>query len=330
LISLSVRIANRLKDLLFLPPFDSFWLRARAGTVTSLVYHRVGDSDLTRFLSEGGTPVIEPEALHRELAHLKGQGVRFMTYRDLREGEWPSGGEIGGIVTFDDGFRDNYVEGLSVLNALDVKAVFFQSTALVEGRTLIWEHALYWLAAQPKLRDGFHRLAGSRFEGLPGITEDWVGWLRGRTAVSAVEGLLADAITRFEVAEELTELAERIYPREEAVRAAAVFGHEIGSHGHRHYPRSGIDAATFEAELATSASELERILGRPAQAYSYPFGSVMAGDDEITARYFEQAAVVDGRTMERGFSAMRMSRCSWPGPQPNPLRERRWLMSGGV
>ena len=64
---------------------------------------------------------------------------------DLRRGLFPEQGEFGVVVTFDDGFRDNYLTGLEVLDTLGIKGVFFQCSAMIDGDQLIPEHALYWL-----------------------------------------------------------------------------------------------------------------------------------------------------------------------------------------
>jgi len=328
------RALNRARDLLFLEPLEELWWKRREGTVTMLVYHRVGDCADTQFLTSAGSPVIEPDTLGRELSFLREKGARFLTLRDIREGRFPERPEVGVVVTFDDGFKDNYVNGLPVLEALGIKAVFFQSTALVDAPTLIWEHALYWYAAQPALLADFKQLLRSELTRPPVDMDwsgmDWIGRLRDEVPAQDLERLLEIAGSRLGGKEEMEKLAAKIYPCADDLKRAADAGHEIGSHGHRHYRRDAIDAAAFEDELSHSVKTLETITNQAVGAFSYPFSSFADGDDEITGRFFEQAAVVDGKHITRHSPPLRLSRCSWPGAQRNRLRERRWLLTGSV
>ena len=127
-------------------PVSWFTLRRRRGRITCLVYHRVVDANNDRysFITRGGVPAIDPAELASDLAYLKRNGTRFLTFDDLRAGEFPSEREWGVIVTFDDCFHDNYAQGIEVLSTLGIKAVFFQTSGLVDGQELIWEHQLYW------------------------------------------------------------------------------------------------------------------------------------------------------------------------------------------
>lgn len=329
----AARLANRLEDLAFVPPLDRWWRRGLRGRVACLVYHRVGDPDDFPFLTRGGSPVVRAGQLERELSFLAGQGARFGTFADLRNGWFPAADEIGIIVSFDDGFRSSYDAGLEVLERLGIPGVFFQSTALVGAETLIWEHALYWHTRdEPSarrfaeiVRRGDPSLAPSGTSG-PALAKS----LRKRVPGPDLERLLAAARTEAGDGEEEAEQARRAYPRSADLFRARDLGHEIGSHGHRHYYRATIDDATFEDDLARSARALTELLGPGPRAYSYPFDSHRAGDEAIVGRYFRQAATVDGRTIQRDSDPLWLPRFAWPGHPRNALRHRRWLSTGKI
>ncbi|MCP9899253.1 polysaccharide deacetylase family protein [Cyanobium sp. Cruz CV13-4-11] len=158
------RAANRAADLLFLPPLDRLWLRRLRGKVLCLLYHRVDEPGREPFLDRFGVPPIPAAALAAELGVLRRHGARFLTYADLRAGRFPSGSEIEVFVSFDDGLRCNYEERLEVLQALGLPAVFFQSSGMLAGGELVWEHALYWYGAHPTLAPRLEELARQRLE----------------------------------------------------------------------------------------------------------------------------------------------------------------------
>ncbi|MFO0118548.1 MAG: hypothetical protein ACK512_00390, partial [Cyanobium sp.] len=76
------RVANRAKDLLFLPPFDPYWRRRLNGKVLCLLYHRVDHPGRVPFLDRFGVPPIPPRTLLNELSFLKKQGAHFLTFSD--------------------------------------------------------------------------------------------------------------------------------------------------------------------------------------------------------------------------------------------------------
>lgn len=323
------RAANRAADLLFLPPLDRLWLRRLRGKVLCLLYHRVDEPGREPFLDRFGVPPIPPEELAAELGVLQRRGARFLTYADLRAGRFPTGSEFGVIVSFDDGLRCNYEEGMDVLQGLGIPAVFFQSTAMDAGGELVWEHALYWYGAHPTLAPRLEQLARQRLD-LPADLEGaaLIARLRDGTPVVRVRELLAELAERWGTAGELAAAAERLYPSGEHLRRAREAGHELGSHGHHHVPRCNISPEAFEEELSRSAAELEQVLGEAPRAFSYPFNSHLPGDAEICGRHYLQVATVDAALVTPASPALDLPRFTWPGPHANRLRRRRWLSTG--
>lgn len=324
------RVANRARDLLFLPGTEHLWRAKLKGRVMALVYHRVDAPENHAFLARGGVPVIRPEALEAELAALRRYGARFLTFTDLRRGHFPDPDEFGVVITFDDGFRDNYTLGLEVLGVLGIPAVFFQCSGMIGGRHLLPEHALYWFADHPETAPLL--LEAARVAGWPAAGEAGAGlisqagrWIRAVPARRLVVGLEAARARS-----PMEEPAEEIYPDEEDLRRAARAGHEIGSHGNDHLHRSTLDAAGFERELALSRNRIEKAVGMRPAAFSYPFSGYQPGDREICGKYYDQAVTVDERMIDRESDLLALPRFTWPGPARNGLRLRRWLLTGKI
>jgi peptidoglycan/xylan/chitin deacetylase (PgdA/CDA1 family) len=323
------RLANRSRDALFLPPFDGLWRRRLSGKVMALLYHRVDQPGNVPFLDQCGVPPIPPQELAGELLFLKDQGATFLTFDDLWQGRTPEPGGFGVIVSFDDGFRDNYSNGLRVLDQLAIPGVLFQATAMLRPGTLIWEHTLYWFWQEPVRAAALIDLARRRFPACRSLSgEPLLGFLREGMPMREVERLLAELCHAFGSAGELEGLAEELYPQQADLVAARQAGHQIGSHGHHHYPRHCLNDEEFEAELTTSRAILAGILGRAPRAFSYPFNSHQAGDEQICGRHFQQVVTVDARPIEAGTSPLSLPRFTWPGPHRHGLHRRRWLWTG--
>ena len=332
--TLRQRFSNRAKDAMFLPPANRYWRSRLYGKVICLLYHRVDLAESNAFLTWGGSPVISRSDFEAELRFLKGQGAVFLTFADLLSGSFPTGSDFGVIISFDDCFLDNYTNGLEVLEAVGIKAVFFQTTGMLQADELIWEHLLYWLNRDAKTAGVFATLAHRVLDAIPGIKElsgiELVIRLRENVALEQVQKVLASARQDLCSQTEVAELARLAYATPEHVRTAQRLGHEIGSHGHRHFKRANIDAEVFDWELRASAEALTKVLGREPQAFSYPFNSYADGDDTICSRYFAQAATVDADYINRDTDPLWIPRFSWPGTEKNSLRQRRWLLTGRI
>lgn len=328
------RLYNRSKDYLFLPPFDGYWRRRLNGRVICLLYHRVDEPENNRFLTSGGSPVISPHELEADLRLLKSLGARFLTFGDLRQDIFPDNSEFGVIISFDDCFKDNYTNGLDVLESLGIKGVFFQATGMIGAYRLIWEHALYWLIRNAETAAAFTQLAHQTLGGIPGLTQragaHLVEFMREELSPELIEKLLARAKETPGLEDELREAAQTIYAQPSQVKRAHDLGHEIGSHGHQHLKRRNIDDDTFESELARSVAVLTEINGVPPKAFSYPFNSYLSSDHKMCSKYFAQAATVNKDLIFRDSQQMWLPRFTWPGKTKNSKRQRRWLLTGKI
>src|SRR5262249_22673597 len=236
-------------------------------------------------MTRGGVPAIDPDELDYDLNYLKRNGARFLTFDDLREGHFPSEREWGIIVTFDDCFYDNYKQGLDVLSTLGIKAVFFQTSGVVDGQELIWEHRLYWYSRSDQIVARLLKHANEALtaKGLPliGHQNDVVHTLRDQTPFAVTADILERASADAMLTDSMPQLPGRLYPTAEQVRGARRAGHEIGCHGHLHFKRANIPIALFRSDLERSKATLADILGRAPASYSFPFSSFGPGDSEI-------------------------------------------------
>lgn len=189
------------------------------------------------------------------------------------------------VVTFDDGYDDNYLHAFPILRELGVPATFFVSTGHIDSGL---PYAYDWLV---------HMILGAPLPeipelGLVGVADT----SRGARRLLAQRAL--DRIKRLDsdVQAKLIARLERDWamPRHAGatdcqpmtwmqVREMHAAGFEIGSHGVRHRMLAKLTQVELEAELRDSRSTLERELGVPINTIAYPVG----GDDAFDARVVE-------------------------------------------
>jgi len=331
------RFINRALDITYFPGCERLRLAHRRGRVACLVYHRVvsPSNDPYSFVTCGGVPAIDPDELASDLAYLEGNGALFLTFDDLRSGRFPSERETGIIVAFDDCFYDNYTHGIEVLSTLGIKAVFFQTTGLVDAQELIWEHQLYWYSRNDQVTTRVLRHANAVLasRGLASINHqtDVVHTLRERIPFAITVDILKEASVDRALANSMPQLPGRLYPTADQVRSARRAGHEVGCHGHLHLRRANISADLFRSDLEQSKSVLTDILGEAPASYSFPFSNFGLSDVQICRKWFDVVASVErGRLIERLAERVVTPRFTWPGPAKHSFRKRRWLLTGTI
>ena len=324
------RIAYRLGDAMFPEAANRFWRSRVRGTVRCYLYHRVGEPGEFPFLDAHGAPVITSLQLRNDIEFLRRQGARFMTFRDLRQGDFPSRREFGAIISFDDGTKDVYERGLPVLEELGVSGVVFQIASLVDSSDLLWEHVLYRIWDDERLRGLFLdelRARNACSNPISGEARELES-LRMIGSEAALQSALQVVLDAGQIPD-ASDLAIRLNPTVSHLRRAVSRGHEIGSHGYGHYMRKSLDDGAFSNELLTSRQTLESIIGQPVSAYSHPFNSYLEGESDVLKEHFEQVSRVDGAPILHDSDQHALTRFNWPGHFRNRLRWRRWLWTGG-
>jgi peptidoglycan/xylan/chitin deacetylase (PgdA/CDA1 family) len=251
-----------------------------------LAYHRVRDHvELDGFSFDVDLISASAEAFRQQMRHLREHftPLRFdqvLSYvdADLRLPKRAV------LVTFDDGYDDNYRVAFPILRDLGMSAMFFVSTGHIDsGEPYLYD----WLV---------HMVCTTTASVLrtPELGTDWeipVG-LRERRALAAtlldrLKGLddagQSALIARLEREWNLPRSAGHADCRPmtwDQLREMARDGMEIGSHGVGHRMLAKLPLPQMTKEVVQSKSTLERELGAPAHVISYPVGGHDAFDTE--------------------------------------------------
>lgn len=193
------------------------------------------------------------------------------------------------VVTFDDGYDDNYRHAFPVLRELEMPATFFVSTGHIDsGRPFAYDWLVHMILCAPVDELALPELGLAR----PMPAARAARRVLAREALDRLKDLDDDhqmaLIARLEQAWGLPSAAGHADCRPmnwAQLREMHAAGCEIGSHGVHHRMLAKLPQPMLDAELRDSRAKLERELGAPVTLLSYPVG----GDASFDARVVEAA-----------------------------------------
>lgn len=282
--------------------------------VRVLAYHRVLESaDPSGFSFDTELISASAQAFEEQMRYLKQRFVpmRFAEVLDhLDRGKRVPKGAV--LVTFDDGYDDNYRVAFPILRDLDMSGMFFVSTGHIDsGRPYAYDWLVHMVCSTPATRLQAPELG--------------IDWPLGETLVArrAQASELLDRLKSLDDDGQCALIArlEREWnlPREQGhpdcrpmtwdqLREMHRHGMEIGSHGVDHRMLAKLSPARMQAEVHGSKSTLERELGAPVAVLSYPVGGPDAFDSQtieavraagyrMACSYVAGTRAVEGKTL---------------------------------
>lgn len=310
---------------------------ARRGALTILCYHRVLPEARKRayFIPD---LAVTPEAFAGHCAALRDR-FEVLPLSEAHD-RWRTGAHAGkplAAITFDDGYRDNFVHARPVLESLGLRATFFVVTGLIGSGRLPWYdhlgHAAAALSVAGEAAALEAHLGGPARAALRGHAP---GADYARALVEHAKALSPEARTA------LLADAEQLLPGppadpsldhlmdEAQLRALHAAGHEIGSHTHTHPILPQLEAAALRAELVQSRDAIAAAVGEAPRAFCYPNGDFNdAVADAVAAAGYALATTTAQGVNAPGAEPLRLARVfihegrlsrPWGGVSPTLLR----------
>lgn len=178
------------------------------------------------------------------------------------------------LLTFDDGYLDNYQSAFPILRSHGVQGVFFLITSLVGSSEVPWWDRVAWLLRKARRRRfTLHYPADLPVDldrdGLPLSLRDVLRLHKrpGNTDPQRFLDELQDA-----AASPALPAAERRFLNWDEAREMVAGGMAIGSHTHSHIVLSQLSPGDQHHDLARSRSILQQQLGVEAETLAYPVG----------------------------------------------------------
>lgn len=213
------------------------------------------------------------------------------------------------MVTFDDGFQDNYSVAFPVLRKHGVAATFFISTGYVGASEMFWFDWLVHALLQTRRSEvrvealGLDLAIPADAAGRREVANQLLGRLKKgseEVRIAVLAGLRVD----LDVASLAAADHDHVPLSWDQVREMSAAGMEFGSHTVTHPILSRIsDPAQLHAELSGSKQAIEAELGRPVLSLAYPVGGADAVNAEVL-RQTQEAGYRFAFTYESGVNQL--------------------------
>lgn len=276
---------NGLRPLLFyggLPFLKIAWSRvAGKQRVFILFYHKINIQAPPLF-----GVAVKPKDFERQIRFLK----RFFQIVDLPSLSQaklePYASRDLAIITFDDGYRDNYNYAFPVLKKYNIPATIFLVTDYVDTNQLLDHDKLSWILYKCNSHPNTKVLKASELpeQMVVGVqrffasnTHDKVHILR---SLAAVLKELPEKKRQYTLTELSRACAVREWPGTEdrvmlswaEVREMSHHGISFGSHTMSHPVLSAIPTLEAQKEMIESRKTIEAQIQQPVTTFAYPYG----------------------------------------------------------
>lgn len=275
-----------------------------------LNYHRIrpDESQFTTDFDEGVYNVSVHE-FNRQIRWLK-QNTRILSERELidccRDDTFipPRTSAPCVMITFDDGYRDNYTLGYPILRHYEVPATLFVATQMVNTRQLPWWDVIAYLiknCTKTAIRFNGQQLPmGSKKS--EAITTFQL--MMKKELYEHTKYLLSDLSEACEVALPDPQTQDREILTWEEIREMAQSTIAVGSHTHTHRVLATMNTSSQKEEMILSKLIIEEHIGRPVLSIAYPVGELQYITKE-TAEIAASSGYLLGFTTHTGVNHWR-------------------------
>ncbi|MCA8989508.1 MAG: polysaccharide deacetylase family protein, partial [Planctomycetaceae bacterium] len=235
-------------------------------------YHRIGDPQGCPF--DQNLFSATPEALELQI-RLYRRHADIIGVNDIPEALSDRRGKYV-LITFDDGYRDNYELAYPVLKQAGVPAVFFIASGLIDRPRVAWWDEIAWMIQHsdrneiepnPFFPEGLSlKLEDRSFSKSRAVktywslkdeqTEDYLNLLASQTGAGRAP----------------LELAESLWMTWEMIREMQQAGFDFGGHTVDHPILAQISVDRQRAEIRENRERLIQELGVAPSAFAYPVG----------------------------------------------------------
>lgn len=259
-----------------------------------LNYHRVGDPRQCQL--DTGVFSATVEQFAEQMAYLS-RFANVLSLADVIDGRHLRD-RRSVLITFDDGYRDNYTNAYRVLQDQGLPAVFFVTTGFIGSRSLTWWDEIAWRSARlPKHLPGARPLAAEYLA-------------RYKAAAPGMETAVLDELRALNPCDVPINLTSDLWMSWEMVVQLHAAGMTIGGHTASHPILSHLSPEKQDDEIRGCAAQITERIGSAPLAFSYPVGG-RHDFDTTTKKCLERAGFQLGFSFYGGW---------------NPARERidRW------
>ena len=275
-------------------PFRNGLMKLNRSKVRILMYHRVTDE---LGVSDAPYNAVSIDNFELQMQCLAAN-YNVITLDDLvihsRHGQPLP--ENSAVITFDDGFRDNYTNAFPILKKHGLKATIYVCSGTVGNGKRLWFDRVSLLLNSTKVKSfRFPKVDGEEFD----MTGDHfsihyrVHEIIKDYSPDQADEAISDLAESLEVNESICMLSKGSGMLSwDELREMQEYGIIIGAHTVSHPILSHLDDKTLEYEMLECQRVLQTNLCRPVQHFSYPNGRPCDYDDRalaIVADHYDSA-----------------------------------------
>ncbi|MBI4843148.1 MAG: polysaccharide deacetylase family protein [Nitrospirae bacterium] len=186
------------------------------------------------------------------------------------------------VITFDDGYRNNYLSAYPLLMEHGLPALYSLSTDFVSGRKALWNDLIEYAVINTK-KNSFKISHAGKIIDFSLASEDerlkLYDWLIARCVSIRQEerdGFISEILNALEVKrdnEKLFEDPDYSPLTQEDIKTMALSGTaEFASHSAHHYNLTKTDESTLLNETSESKKKIEELSGMPCRYFCIPGG----------------------------------------------------------
>jgi len=243
-----------------------------------LNYHRVrpNDSHFTTAFDDG-VYTLNMDQFNQQIKWLKNNTL-ILSERELidcyRDGIFipPKTSAPCVMITFDDGYRDNYTLAYPILKYYEVPAILFVATQMVNTRQVPWWDVIAYLIK--RCSKPFISFDGRQFpmgtQKMESIA--FFQLMMKKEQYEHTKYLLPDLSDACEVTLPDADVQDKEILTWEEIREMAQKYIAVGSHTHTHRVLSTINTSSQKEEMILSKLIIEENIGQPVLSISYPVG----------------------------------------------------------
>lgn len=249
--------------------FKRRWFLNTQGYCTVLLYHRVVDLNYDPQLL-----CVSLKNFEDQLRFLKKKG-KFLTLEEFteilsRKGKFPKNSFL---ITFDDGYLDNYTNALPVLEKLGLQAVFYIATNNINTTNLFWwdELDLIFRKVRENRISLNHFLTRHKVESLDELYKFYIHACKTVKHLSEREELMNEVRSFSPLAEsdkkDYAFLTETDIKKIDGSRSAVIAAHTVN-----HLSLGHLTKQDQQYEITESVKTLEEITKHKIEHFSFPYG----------------------------------------------------------
>jgi len=268
--------------------YDTGLIRAGRGlwakSLTVVNYHRIDDPNRKGFDSFKPNVSATPDDFNRQMDYL----VKWFNVVSLQDVlAWLDGYKelppYAALITFDDGYLDNYTSAYPILRKHNFPALIFLTTEHIgTDAAFYWDMAAYCFHHTENDHLTFPNGSvehWSNQEQLSQVSRKWIELMKAlpqtekQVQVQRLPGLLDVSVPKG--------FFQKLMMNWDQVRELQKGGIEFGAHTMRHPILTRIALEQVRAEVEGSKLRIEKELGTPILSFAYPNGQLADLNDRI-------------------------------------------------